>query len=441
MDYFSLCDPDVKEKYDYIQKVIINNDPTINKYDLIAWVTKLLLKFYEIPQNRVLIFSVTKNEACSIHNSLLQKGIYSRHPNSLTIYKFVRNLLNRKIDIISDEHFNTNVTNDVLGKVESIIFEKIEEAKLDFPFNLISKREYSDSELIWRYEKRRELGKRRITLDGIEVKSKAEKFIGDFLVEHGINYEYEKMFDWDGEAYHPDFYFNYQDKHVIIEHWATGTQNIKYWGLETPRDEYSSEKLRKKKYWEEKGEKFIFVETDADDLLGSRYDFEKSLYYRLNEKKIYTKRDSKIEIAKRVNSKTGNIIINLFFDFIISMKKMGLSQRNIQDRFKQIGYLPTYQNKFLNSLIDIYCNFEESKADHEYNFDELFSEAIHFLKNHQNGPIIVFPKNPELSFSLDDISLLILNKFTDFPPVFYNFIEALKQNNPDLLVVCDSKKV
>lgn len=64
-------------------------------------------------------------------------------------------------------------------------------------------------------------GEKCIMLDGVKVKSKAEKMIADYFVTHGIRYEYEKMVrTWalGSKIGFPDFYL--PDYNVYIEYWG-----------------------------------------------------------------------------------------------------------------------------------------------------------------------------------------------------------------------------
>lgn len=54
--------------------------------------------------------------------------------------------------------------------------------------------------------------------DGHVVKSKSEKFIDEYLNNHGIAHAYEATTYVDGIKLHPDFYLT--DKKVYIEHWG-----------------------------------------------------------------------------------------------------------------------------------------------------------------------------------------------------------------------------
>ena len=64
-------------------------------------------------------------------------------------------------------------------------------------------------------------GEKSVTIDGVKVKSKAEKKIADYLVSHGIKYEYEKMVrTWalGSKIGFPDFYL--PQYNVYVEYWG-----------------------------------------------------------------------------------------------------------------------------------------------------------------------------------------------------------------------------
>jgi hypothetical protein len=68
-----------------------------------------------------------------------------------------------------------------------------------------------------------EYGVESITLDGVKVKSKAEKFIADYFVRNSIQYQYEKpaaahFWIFTNQISKPDFYLPQYD--VYVEYWG-----------------------------------------------------------------------------------------------------------------------------------------------------------------------------------------------------------------------------
>ena len=70
---------------------------------------------------------------------------------------------------------------------------------------------------------------KRLALGGTYVRSIGEKWIADFLFEHGIFYDYEEYNSWDGQPYRPDFTLKDVDKNfgvtAILEHWGVSAQD------------------------------------------------------------------------------------------------------------------------------------------------------------------------------------------------------------------------
>ena len=123
---------------------------------------------------------------------------------------------------------------------------------------------------------------KHVTLRCDQVKSNAEKYIADFLFEHGIKYQYEKVHRWDNRTYRPDFTLLPLEMDIVIEHWGIDEHDP---GREAPPhwnktwEEYHDEIQRKRDYCQTKGWKL--VETSIRDLRSGRENFEKKLKLKL----------------------------------------------------------------------------------------------------------------------------------------------------------------
>jgi DNA helicase-4 len=100
------------------------------------------------------------------------------------------------------------------------------------------------------------------TLQGEEVKSRAEKLIADFLFTHQVEYRYEDLAMWadtaaDKGEYAPDFYLPESD--TYIEDWGVDES-----GSVAPWFSWSSDEYREKMEWargEFEGSEYTLVET------------------------------------------------------------------------------------------------------------------------------------------------------------------------------------
>ena len=112
----------------------------------------------------------------------------------------------------------------------------------------------------------------QFTLNGENVRSAGEKFIADYLFEHGIYYKYEPSFRMASEGrYSPDFTIwlgkNDSKKGYAWEHWAFNPNchrpdRIDGWDLQKMID-YKDDIKRKRKYWSDKNG-WSLIESHSD---------------------------------------------------------------------------------------------------------------------------------------------------------------------------------
>ena len=82
-------------------------------------------------------------------------------------------------------------------------------------------------------------GEHIYTIKGEKVRSEAEAIIANFLFIHGINYEYEKVYDElmeDNSAYKPDFTLELAGQNVYIEYF--GLDNYRYNIIKNMKEEF-----------------------------------------------------------------------------------------------------------------------------------------------------------------------------------------------------------
>jgi len=120
----------------------------------------------------------------------------------------------------------------------------------------------------------------QITLKGEIVKSFGEKYIADFLFEHGIDYEYEKSITFsknekealnidDGwNVYRPDFCITQGGKEFYLEHWGVDENALKsdYFGgkgVISDVSKYIKNMHIKRRYFKKKN--IPLIETWAKD--------------------------------------------------------------------------------------------------------------------------------------------------------------------------------
>lgn len=148
------------------------------------------------------------------------------------------------------------------------------------------------------------------TIKGELVKSASEAIIANFLYKHGIDYEYEKVYDRvvaDRKIYKPDFTLNLAGLPVYIE----------YFGLDD--EKYNRIKEKKKELHNRYHNKFIYLENLKLDEIESVLDLE------LRKMGFIYRDRNYIEIYNRLldNNKLSEVnkLKRLFYDAVDQIKE------------------------------------------------------------------------------------------------------------------------
>lgn len=175
----------------------------------------------------------------------------------------------------------------------------------------------------------------QVSLAGESVKFNGEKFIADFLFEHGIKYVYEKPWSWarqdciDGSPYHPDFCISAGGKDVVLEHWAIDPEDpqaeVPTWWKDTDTEGYRSQIIEKRRFWSTRG--IVLLETHTGMLRSGREAFEMQLGKILINAGIRCERLDDAELVRRVAEAPNTVsqMASLFLAFIQRAKKRGWS--------------------------------------------------------------------------------------------------------------------
>jgi len=282
---------------------------------------------------------------------------------------------------------------------------------------------------------------RNITLDGELVKSRGEKFIADFLFEHGIKYQYERRFDWDKKSYRPDFCLLREDnsERLVIEHWGVVKNDPdKKIPSEWPKswDDYRKEIEDKKKYWVEKN--IPLMETSIADLRNGREEFEKILKERLVRLGITCEKLSEEELLKRAVDiyRNRKRIAENVANFIQKTKKNMWSLEELNGRIKQ--YKGSGRNKvFYRFGLEVYKKYIESiNKKNKIEFDDLILRSIDKLEQEQGKCGL---RLKDRLIELKDLQWVMIDEYQDFSLLFHQLVQTLKKYSSfNLFCVGDS---
>lgn len=281
-----------------------------------------------------------------------------------------------------------------------------------------------------------------MTLKGERVKSNGEKFIADFLFEHGIEYRYEKPWLWkvdflDGSVYRPDFSIIQGGFDYVLEHWAVDPydphSNLPdHWTTST--QSYIAQIVAKRTFWA--GQSIALLETHTGLLASGRVAFENQLRDELARHGIKCQRLSQDEIVRRVfeNDFVISKMAGLFLQFIQRAKKKGWSADQL---FQHISTSPDPEPRarLFHDLALRACREYEAMLAEEssMDFDDLLAQAT--LEVKQRGAGLKIHIGDGKMLALSELRWIMLDEYQDFSELYFRMLEAILDVNPHIRLI------
>lgn len=281
------------------------------------------------------------------------------------------------------------------------------------------------------------------TLGGETVKSNGEKFIADFLFEHGIAYKYEKVWSWEkedrlrGTAYRPDFSIVYGGRDVVLEHWAIDpddpSSHVPEW-WDTKTQDYLNQIKAKREYWANRG--VALLETHAGMLVSGREAFENSLKIMLERANVRCCKLQHDDLVRRVAEapRTVSRMAELFLQFISRAKKRGWT---VGDIARVLGDAPDpepHNRAFHDLAVHAYAAYERQLVEQSaMDFDDLLVSAAGCVT--KDGGAARLQLDPGNSIAIRDLRWILIDEFQDFSELYYRVVEAILEANPSIRIV------
>jgi DNA helicase-4 len=408
------------------------------KTTVIACKTAMLLKKYLVHPDEILILSFNKKAAQEISNRIRYKFGHANFNNARTFHSLAYQLVQPK-SILFDEDTDPN-TQYLKQFIKNLMTEKLTETAFQkklydsFRSELIEIERFGDqlSKEDY-YIFRRNLS--YITLSGKKVRSLAEKYIADFLFEHGIYFDYEKPYYWDKSIYRPDFSLFENSQNYVLEHWGiylNDSQRRAPGDRKKTYEEYYQEILRKRRYWA--AQEIPLIETSQSDLISGRESFESILKQNLEEVGITCNLLPLEERVEKVKNYHINRMTELFTQFIQKAQKKELSPEDIKKRIET----ETQQNEKVQDFLElancIYREYlQELQKTEKIDFDQLMSRAIDVIEESQ-GECSIRIDNRRVK--LNSLHWILIDEYQDFSQLFYRLIATLKKYNPQVQLFC-----
>lgn len=337
----------------------------------------------------------------------------------------------------------------------------------------IDKKTFNNAEDYYKYIR----NSNYVTLNGEKVKSKQEKFIADYLFEHGIDYIYEKSFYpskidlfksginkndeqelmrllESKKEIKPDFYI--QGKNLVWEHWAIdGNEDEEAKDGFNKRvgdyEEYLATQQWKKKFWDKswisklnasnKYNSFLkqvkgFIETYNNQLKDyTREEFECVIEDLLKRYGIYNKKLAKNVLIEKAWGRAIDTFTKLIEQFINKLQQKYFDNldrffedaSSIKDEriqaFYELGmqvykqYLEVLNN---NNNIGEFAIYNRYSLD----FNQLIYECTKLISE---GKMDDYIKN---------LKWILIDEYQDFTALFNNLIDSILKRNPNIKLFC-----
>ena len=275
----------------------------------------------------------------------------------------------------------------------------------------------------------------QVTLAGERVKSLGEKYIADFLFEHGIDYKYEPTLDWDDREYRPDFGFVLSRRDIYWEHWAITLPEETlpaHWDVSAV--DYLAQRDRKRAYWRkrvDRGDPVMLIESAASELGQGRESFEAILAERMCGAGVALIRLPQHELEKAQLPQRISTMSKLFGQFISRAKKHRWTPDNVRQRLEANRPEGQRTRVFAELACNMYEKYESALvAEGRFDFDDLLARAADRVRDTRGA--IRIPVGLGTGVAVRELRHLLIDEFQDLSPLFFDLVSALREQQPEL---------
>ena len=266
------------------------------------------------------------------------------------------------------------------------------------------------------------------TLNGISVKSVAERDIANFLFMNQVKYEYEATTKWadedgDRRQYQPDFHLPYYD--IWIEHWAINREgNVPPWfshnGID-PSIRYRSAMDWKREQFKKHHKRLI--ETYAYHYVERTLipETRKLLVKNGVELKEMTMRQILDCIQNLIERKEP--VYDLMLSFIDKAKNNGLSLDDVKTRLEN-GTWNLMQRSFALLMVRVWEEYESMLKDNDMiDFNDMINLALEVVRN-------------QVASIDDNYKHILIDEFQDITNPQLEIIKCLMQKHKESTLFC-----
>jgi len=273
----------------------------------------------------------------------------------------------------------------------------------------------------YKYSKAEEI----ITLKKELVKSQQELMIANFLYLNGVNYVYEKPYqfetaDRDYRQYKPDFFLS--DYGIYLEHFGIDKNGQTKFTSDHDQNIIHSKKYQEQMDWKRQLHakyKTQLIETYSYEFTDKTW--QQNLTEKLKKHGVkFSARTANEIYATLADDVTVKKIIELFEAFLDLSKSNGYSLQDIAN--KVLARNIFREQIFLNLFSPIYKSYESRLRElGAIDFHDMLIQAADFVNNGQ---------------AVIKLKYIIIDEFQDFSISKNNLVKALCVQNPDVKLFC-----
>ncbi len=407
------------------------------KTRLLKAMAYFLVKHCGYSPNEILLLAFNRDAAESLEKGLVELLGVPSFPSARTFHSLAYGIVRPEASLVFNQGPEIGAM-QLTALVQDVIREILGDDLREQVYRMF--REETKNDLMTgallhgsaHYDFRRAMA--QVTLGGATVKSQGEKFIGDFLFEHGIEHYYEQPVPWEGRWYRPDFTIRHGGAKIILEHWAEDPDREELepsveWPLQKLR-QYQETSRQKRAFWKEKG--IPLVETCAFES-ADRPRFEAMLYRRLTPHLGKLSMLPDVELHEKVVKIHLSTLAQWVAQAIQRTQKQRWDVEALQSAIHAHGKRSERESLFLKLVAQTFSAYDGAlKRKGKTDFDRVLNEAIAMMRGIPPQTVIV---GKDASIDLREIKICLVDEAQDLSLQFKDMLVGIRAVSPSARLV------
>ncbi len=403
------------------------------KTRLLTALTYFLISEYKCQPHEILLLAFNRDAAGQLEDRLTKLLKIAAFPGARTFHSLAYGVAKPEQEVIYDE--GDEVWRRKLTLLVQDVLSGLLDVELRDDVYELFRRETTEARTTGAflageaaYDFRRALT--QFTLAGHSVKSRGEKYIGDFLFEHGLTHYYENATRWEGRVYRPDFKIMTGEKSFVIwEHWAVNPDAVhvsdsREWP-EAKLREYQADARRKREFWRGKGVPLI---ESCADACGDREVFEKEITGKLLPHFPNLQRLPKAQMIEKLVEIHLSKLAAWLGQAIQRAQKRGWDAAGLSHELAQYSAATERERLFLALLEKVFAAYEPRlEAEGKTDFDRLFNKAIKLLRETPPQTLLL---GKQTTIDLRRLRYCMVDEAQDLSPQFIEAVTCLRELSP-----------